>query len=79
VRANVSRAEDHALREFPFHVEVITAARMGIRVIGCREIVERLIEQACRWRGVRRRFGKAERRPNAILGVIFSGIQKEES
>ena len=28
-RAKVSRAEDHALREFPFHVEVILAARTG--------------------------------------------------
>ena len=41
-RAEVSRAEDHALCEFPLHVEVVFKRVWELRVVGCRESVERL-------------------------------------
>ena len=48
-RAKVSRAEDHALREFPFHVEVIFQRVWELRVVGCRENVERLGQGSILW------------------------------
>src|SRR5271156_3578565 len=48
-RAKVSRAEDHSLREFPFHVEVILQRVRELRVIACRENVERLGQGSILW------------------------------
>ena len=48
-RAKVSRAEDHALREFPFHVEVILQRVWELRVVGYRENVERLGHGSILW------------------------------
>jgi hypothetical protein len=42
-RSKVSRAEDHALREFPFHVELILQHVWEFRIVGCREKVEWLV------------------------------------
>src|SRR5271154_1098174 len=48
-RAKVSRAEDHALREFPFHVEVILERVRKFRVVRRRENVKRLGQQRILW------------------------------
>src|SRR5271154_1770251 len=48
-RAKVSRAEDHSLREFPFHVEVILERIRKLRVVRRREKVKRLGQQSILW------------------------------
>jgi hypothetical protein len=48
-RAKVPRVEDHAPREFPFHVEVILQRVWELRVVGCRESVERLGQFSILW------------------------------
>ena len=48
-RAKVSRAEDHALREFPFHVEVILERVRKFRVVRRREKVKRQRHGSILW------------------------------
>src|SRR5580704_18589767 len=48
-RAKVSRAEDHALRELPFHVEVVLERVRKFRVVRRRENVKRLGQQSILW------------------------------
>jgi len=48
-RTKVSRAEDHALREFPFHIEVILQRVWKLRVVGCRNNVEWLGQESIMW------------------------------
>src|SRR5579872_5879576 len=58
-RAKVSHADDHAPREFPFHVEVILQRIWEFRMVGCRERVE--------WLGDGRILGAQEPGKNELL------------
>src|SRR5579862_536546 len=58
-RAEVSHADDHAPRDFPFHVEVILQRIWEFRMVCCRERVE--------WLGDGRILGAQELGKNELL------------